>query len=241
MNCKNCGSQINIGDMFCKNCGTNINQNNNSQNVNNEMFIDAYIGSQADKIKREKFSICTLLFGQFYFLYKKMYLYAFVWAIVISRIPLDSIYINIISNFIMAFVFKNLYLYQVNNKVKSIISKNNGKSTSELIEICKKKGGSTFTPIIIVSVLIFLIYGSIYVARDYFYDNINCSTNDGKSVTAYIDDKKVVSYKADGIKIDIDLINSKSDLLETDDEFMNYVKYAIEYSTGATCTINKND
>ena len=33
MNCGNCGSNVNPGDMFCQKCGAGINNSNNSQNT----------------------------------------------------------------------------------------------------------------------------------------------------------------------------------------------------------------
>lgn len=92
MNCGNCGSNVNPGDMFCQNCGAGINNSNNSQNtvINAEILVDAYIGKNIEELRKGNFSWCTFFFDVFYAFYRKMWLFGIlcllsylVWAFLI--------------------------------------------------------------------------------------------------------------------------------------------------------------
>lgn len=140
---------------------------NYSQNIVNDdlykedMLIDAYIGKKADRLKNGGFSWCTFLFGTYYVLYRKMWIFGiilWVMSIVIRTVTrklkwLDFI-INLIIGMFAASLFKEKYLSHVTKKVKEIKEKNANKTHEELMAICKKKGGTTILPILLILGLI---------------------------------------------------------------------------------------
>ena len=62
----------------------------------------------------------------------------------------------------MAFLFKRKYMEEVGVKVNFNKKDNPGKSNDELIEICEKKGGTTFKPFIITISVIFFLFCILY-------------------------------------------------------------------------------
>ena len=83
MNCGNCGSNVNPGDMFCQNCGAGINNSKNSQNtiINDEVLVDAYIGKNIEELRKGNFSWCTFFFDVFYVFYRKMWLFGILYLL----------------------------------------------------------------------------------------------------------------------------------------------------------------
>lgn len=155
-----------------------ISENNspNYNQVNGEELIKAYIGKNADQLKKG-FSWNTIIFGFFYTLYRKMWLVGFCWLLIIVGIKTMPVLLDInlpsmtqlfknfdwyewwqitlvllpyVINIIMAFLFKKIYLRSVIKKVKCIKNENNGKTADELTKICNQKGGTTTLPVIIL-------------------------------------------------------------------------------------------
>lgn len=81
MNCGNCGSNVNPGDMFCQKCGAGINNSKNSQNtvINDEVLVDAYIGKNIEELRKGNFSWCTFFFDVYYAFYRKMWLFSLLY------------------------------------------------------------------------------------------------------------------------------------------------------------------
>ena len=145
---------------------------NKSQNIlndeiyNDDMLIDAYIGKRADKLKKGGFSWCTFFGGIIYAFYRKMWGFGIVFfiinliVIILSKIipflPLKSTTGTIVE-LIAAKIFKENYIIHVQNQIEKIKQKNPDKTQEELLQICRKKGGTTIVPIIIV-LIISLIY-----------------------------------------------------------------------------------
>src|SRR5699024_1096529 len=92
--------------------------------MQDEKYIEAYIGKNYNKIMNSAFSWPTFLVSIIYFLYRKLWLYALIYYIISFLITLifDSIFnmptitslISIIYSFIVAMKFKDLYLYKIN-------------------------------------------------------------------------------------------------------------------------------
>jgi len=154
----------------------------------NEALIDAYIGKNITQLKNNGFSFCTLFFSTNYFFYRKMWGLAFLWIALpviisitlaifsfIGIIPaiitssLSSI-IAFVLNLIISIKFKKLYLNHVNKKVEKIKKENKNASYQQLIEICKRKGGtsglalaiSVIMPIIMAFAIIFIYVNIIF-------------------------------------------------------------------------------
>jgi len=178
---------------------TDTNNLQNYYQVNDEELVNAYIGKNADKLKKG-FSWNTLIFGVLYVLYRKMWLLGLCWILINVGIKTMPVLLDInlpsitqlfknfdwyewwqialvllpyIINIIMAFLFKKTYSKIVTKKVERIKLENNEKTPDELIQICNKKGGTTKLPVIIL-ILIYIginIYGAYQSKR--ILDNLN--------------------------------------------------------------------
>lgn len=176
MYCSRCGKKVEQEDFYCGNCGNTIKTNesfayqnnlNIEKNITNtnqieDYLIDAYIGKNQEKLKEENFSINTFFLGIYYILYRKMWLLAvlYIVVIIISSIFLPTFYnaINFAVGIIISFKFKKMYIKQVREKVEIIKKENSFKSNEELIEICRKKGGtSILAPILYILGIIMLL------------------------------------------------------------------------------------
>ena len=147
-------------------------QQQNIGTINEELLISAYIGKNEEKLQKG-FSVCCLLLGKLYVLYRKMWLFAIIWyaiSIVITIALKGNWLINLAINVIAAFIFKGSYQNTVKKRVEKIKMKNEGKSKEELIAICSKKGGTTIVlPLIIALIPIILTcvitYKSVMTAK----------------------------------------------------------------------------
>ena len=142
--------------------------------MQDEKYIEAYIGKNYDKIMNSSFSWPTFLVSIIYFLYRKLWLYALIYYIINFLITLifDSIFnmptitslISIIYSFIVAMKFKDLYLYKINRDIKKIRMSTNNEE--EILEKIKKKGGvsniALIISIVIYSVILIISYKEEY-------------------------------------------------------------------------------
>lgn len=214
MNCPNCGANYNEKDVFCGHCGTKIKGKENNDNEtkeevvinNNNVFnsdqdlIDAFIGNNAEKIKHNSFSVCTFVFRGVYFMYRKMYLYGFLWLVgiplVFMFLPGIGILLPLISAIVLGIKFKDIYLGFVKEKVNEIKRLNPNKKHAELVEICRKQGGTNIIPVIIIgafdALIIFLLIIFAYV-----FVNIIDSGLDNYFGTEKEDTSEVVFYNED--------------------------------------------
>jgi len=171
MYCSNCGANIEYGEAFCKECGTRVASQSTNYNVfqdfntftnnyvniiSDEQLIDAYIGKNAEQIKKGGFSIWSFLFGMFYVIYRKMWLLSTV-GIVISLVanlflPTFATYIVGAFGWAVAFQFNKWYLENAKENVEKIKNENFGVSQQNLIEICRKKGGTSIIAVVIAAI-----------------------------------------------------------------------------------------
>lgn len=181
MYCSKCGNKIEEHANFCRDCGAGLNTSTHSYNydygkgyIGEEDFKKAYVGNNYDNIENGKFSIPMFFFGAYYLFYRKMWLYAFLWIAMIVGINIGSFiyddnyfsFIPIILSIIMAFNFNKLYLRAVDKRVEGIKQKNLDKSSQEILEQCRKKGGVSVLAVIlsvifITIVVTFLLIGLI--------------------------------------------------------------------------------
>lgn len=134
--------------------------------MQDEKYIEAYIGKNYDKIMNSSFSWPTFLVSIIYFLYRKLWLYALIYYIINFLITLifDSIFnmptitslISIIYSFIVAMKFKDLYLYKINRDIKKIRMSTNNEE--EILEKIKKKGGVSNIALIIALVVYLVVF-----------------------------------------------------------------------------------
>ena len=119
-----------------------------------DKYIQAYVGNNYKIIKNQKFSIPALFFGIYYLLYRKVWGHAFllllinIAATILLNEDLAGI-VGMILNIYIGLKFSEIYMKKVENNVERIKQENLDKTTEELLAICKKKGGSSFTGIIV--------------------------------------------------------------------------------------------
>lgn len=158
-----------------------------------DKYVKAYIGQNYQSIKKMKFSFPSLIFGPWYLLYRKVWGYAigiFIISIA-AAILLSSDIADIINTFInifLAFKFQSIYMKQAEENVEQIKQQNLDKTTNELLDICRKKGGtSTKAPaIIIISSLILIPIIAMYV---YTNDTVDVENENNNEVVEEVEEE----------------------------------------------------
>lgn len=133
------------------NLNQSVNQNSNNETVN---LVETFVGKKYNKMLISKFNVPALLFGEYYFLYRKMYLYAFLIilsGVVVSLVPFGLGFIAL--RIVLGFFTNKLYINFANKKVEKIKLKNQSPNDNELTSICAKKGGVNI-PIVIIFLVI---------------------------------------------------------------------------------------
>ena len=158
-----------------------------------DKYVKAYIGQNYQSIKRMKFSFPALIFGPWYLLYRKVWGYAI--AIIIISIAAQFLltsdlkdFVNIIMNIFVACKFQSIYMKQAEDKVEQIKQQNLDKTTNELLDICRKKGGtSTKAPaIIIISALILIPIIAMYV---YTNDTVDVENENNNEIVEEVEEE----------------------------------------------------
>ena len=158
-----------------------------------DKYVKAYIGQNYQNIKKMKFSFPALIFGPWYLLYRKVWGYAI--AIIIISIAAQFLltsdlkdFVNIIMNIFVACKFQSIYMKQAEDKVEQIKQQNLDKTTNELLDICRKKGGtSTKAPaIIIISALILIPIIAMYV---YTNDTVDVENENNTEIVEEVEEE----------------------------------------------------
>lgn len=172
MYCNRCGERFKESDKFCSRCGTPINNSQeqynygfNSTTITDDDLISAYIGNNYNDIKNSKFSIPTFFLGVYYFLYRKMWLYAILGFSISVICTVLSVVFNIWYVSLVTFIYiifmalnvNNLYINIARKRVEKIKKNNPNKTNQELINECKKKGGTSVLGVILPIIIIFPI------------------------------------------------------------------------------------
>lgn len=194
MYCSRCGNKVESNEKYCRNCGEIIesdlsnyypeNYNYNYSNITDEKLKEAYVGTNYETIAKENFSVPALFFGVYYLFYRKMYLYGIILLAVITGITIlypDITAIGLIISILVGIFFNKVYLQEVTKRVEKIKNVNSDKTKEEILEICKKKGG---TNIAIPIILVFSIAVVAFIGIEtYMYiknDKINITNNELK-------------------------------------------------------------
>lgn len=121
---------------------------NNETISSDEEYIKAYVGPYYKQLKNEPFNIFVLLFGPLYLIYRKLYFKAFI--VIFLEIVLQNIYsplntfISLVINIYLSFNFKKIYFTEVEKRVSEIKTLNEDKTSSEIIRILSKQGGTIY-------------------------------------------------------------------------------------------------
>lgn len=169
MYCKHCGNQITPNANFCTRCGQPVENSSTGttlkESLTNEDYLKAYIGNNYEKIIKRNGSLWTFLFGYSYLLYRKMWASALLlmlfYILLYNNLEANLAYLcHQLVSLILTFSFKTLYVQRSQKKIEQIKVRNSEKTNEEILEICKKKGGTSigliFLPFIITITLAFL-------------------------------------------------------------------------------------
>ncbi len=189
-----------------QNTGVNsnyYNQNNDQQIAPDEDLKKAYIGKDYDLIKQKRglFPLWIFLFNSLYFLYRKMYLYGFLWivgSIILSTfLPIFSFFILFGIKIFFMIKFYDIYDKYVTEKVNKIKSENPNCDRNQLINICSKKGGTNIIVAVMLPILILIV--TLLITIPIIFGVIDEAENnvDKSSVYNYINsvEKEIVSNK----------------------------------------------
>lgn len=145
-----------VSDLIIKNSNISNNSendhsnfdNNINNNVDEEKLVMSFIGNNYDKIISNKFSLPAFFFGGLYLYYRKMFLYGIIVMIIQIVMSLFNLgNYTIIINIVLALTANKIYLYFVRGKVAKIKETYQNKD-EDIVEVCKKKGGTSFGMVI---------------------------------------------------------------------------------------------
>ena len=163
-------------------------------------FVRNWMGSLYDKASHRKFNIPAFLFGGLYYLYRKVYIFGFIFLLVSCLLPTIGLSISsssgnislafiftilsIIVNIAYGFSFYPIYKGTVQKALNT--AKNQVQDPAQLIDIAKKKGGKSI-PLLILgivlnSIITFIAFTTILVAAithliDILLPNISIGNN----------------------------------------------------------------
>ena len=187
MICPNCKKHVDNNAKFCGECGEQLTKvekpnSNASQfsyseiysNINSykvtsdEDYLKYFIGNSYENVKLGKFSFSAFIFGPFKLLYRKMYLYGIsllcIFMLLLYYNSEIGILCYIIFNLYLGLKYNTIYMNYVTQKVDIIKMSNPDKSSTELLEVCRKKGNHMNVLLLILFVLtvIFIIITTMF-------------------------------------------------------------------------------
>ena len=135
----------NVNLMPQQNVGYASQSTNNSNSINDEELLRAFIGNNYEKITTRPFNFAGFFFTTFYMFYRKMLLYAILLFLV------NLVVLNVINNFIViigfnvaiGFLVNKIYLYYAKKKIDKIKFQNQQKDINVLKGLCSAKGGTS--------------------------------------------------------------------------------------------------
>lgn len=146
---------------------------NNYSNLNTKTFVSsdkdyikAYMGNNYEEIIKSKLSIPALFLGPVYLLYRKQIFKASILLVLLLLTSLYlsnevSYYLFIIMNVVIAINFNKNYYESTVKKIESIKTLNQDKTSNEIINICKEKGGTLPAKTIMKVVILYFIVQTI--------------------------------------------------------------------------------
>ena len=148
-------------------------------NKNEDFYLKKYIGVEYPSYEAGGISFAYLLFGEYFLIYRKMYIPAILKYLLSIGIILfgvlayanqNSSMLNVciitymLVQILPIFFVKRFYYNYAKKKVRNILEENKDKNEDELAKICSTKGGTNIFPAIILFVLV--------LALSKFKDNI---------------------------------------------------------------------
>ena len=137
--------------------------NDNNANLDDRLLA-AYIGKNYEKIMKQKFSIPALLFNEYYMLYRKMYVPSLIilGILIINTFIFSSLkpIFGLIFIIVLGIMFNKWYIKYSKKQIEKIKKQNTNANDNELIELCKRKGGTDIIYMIII-MIVYIIINSI--------------------------------------------------------------------------------
>lgn len=175
MFCPKCNKEVNNGKLFCNVCGSRLVEkdaeitnneiidvsNGTTQIIDVPSMVKSYVGDSYDKIRATNFSIWYFLFGVFYAIYRKMYLFGSIYLVsyiaLAYTIPKLGYILSVVINIVISLIFNNMYLLSIEKRVKRIREKNQGLNRSELLKLCKNLGGVNYLLSLFALIIVFVV------------------------------------------------------------------------------------
>ena len=171
----------------------------NSADAND--LIGAFIGKNYDKIKTGGISLPGFLLNGIYLLYRKMYLYGLLIFVVAAAL------VFFLKNPLVCLIFpvacgvfgNKIYLSYAEKKVANIKIKNQDKDNAQLIELCKKSGGTSPIFMIIGIILeVAVIALSVFsIMNANVEEDEKSSSDDTAEVDEVTDDDEIADDNSD--------------------------------------------
>ena len=229
---------------------------NSYGNNNDEEFRKVWMGSLYEKANKRKFSIPSFFFGGLYYLYRKVYLFGFIFLLISCVIPIISmlmifsnlsnpssimlgsiltVILPIIINILYGFAFYPLYKNTINKNLDKF--KNEVQNPNQLIELANKKGGTSIL-FVVLGILLNLIISTIAtttiltaslksIFNSLFNNNqINNSLNYN---VINEPENEYATYDEYNFYKDYYFEYDSSKWIETEDNILTYNNYTISY------------
>ena len=141
---------------------TTVTDSYGKYNYDNEELLKTYVGEKYPDFMTKSFNVWAFLFGPFYLLYRKMYLYGFLLSLFFAiinnyfiKIDLKTSIIVLVFDLILCIVvglsFNRLYIGLCINEVNRL---KRDYPTLDTNELCKKYGGTSIILAILANVVI---------------------------------------------------------------------------------------
>lgn len=181
MFCTNCGKKLNENEHFCKYCGKMITLKEKNVVYSNNIHKDEkekakpdleqiYLNTNTNKENfcKDKINIYAFLFGPYYLLYRKMYLYGIIWLLLNFFVGIfTSDWISFLFYIVLAFYFALEFNFLYQKKMEDDLKQVNKLDKNNQVDFCKRKGGTTILSIIIALIISFFLHSLIETYKSY--------------------------------------------------------------------------
>ena len=177
-----------------------VNSNYNQNLSLDEKLLSAYVGNNYDKIINKKFNVSAFFFSFFYLAYRKIYLLTFILLVVLnllSKISNILSFITIIVLIVIGFTFNKNYILYSKKQIDKIKKNNSNLSEEQLIEIVRKKGGTSTAGMIIFMIIWFVIAAFLNSVTPTKYKTATVGDYDNDYVLEYSVPSNLMNFSSD--------------------------------------------
>lgn len=156
-----------------------------------DKLLMAFIGNNYEQIMQQKFSVPALFLSWIYTLYRKIYIPSIIGmgAIILLGFLPSIIYTIIVFAFVivLGINFNKWYVAYAKKQVEKIKMSNQNINENELINICKKKGGTNIWLAILIYAVFAIVSGFLNPNVNNLYKNESDGDNDNCSIVVDTD------------------------------------------------------